>query len=50
MGVIIGALLLGCFGALYGIFKRKWKITLRLWLMIIPNAVYYLIYYLARRP
>ncbi len=46
MGVIIGALLLGCFGLLYGIFKRKWKVTLSLWLMIIPNVIYYLIYYL----
>ncbi len=45
MGVIIGALLLGCFGFLYGVVKRKWKITLRFWMMIIPNGIYYLIYY-----
>lgn len=48
MGVIIGALLLGCFGLIYGIFKRNWKITLRFWLMIIPNGIYYLIYYLIK--
>lgn len=48
MGVIIGALLLGCYGLIYGIFKRKWKITLQFWLMIIPNGIYYLIYYLIK--
>lgn len=44
MGVIIGALLLGCFGLLYGIFKKNWRLTLYFWMMIIPNGVYYLIY------
>ena len=48
MGVVIGALLLGCFGLLYGIFKRKWRITRNFWLMIIPNGIYYLIYYLIK--
>ena len=49
MGVIIGALLLGCFGLLYGLFKKNWKTTLYFWMMIIPNAVYYLIYYLIKQ-
>lgn len=48
MGVVIGALLLGCFGLIYGVFKRNWRITLCFWLMIIPNVIYYLIYYLIK--
>lgn len=43
MGVIIGAMLLGCFGLVYGISKRNWKITLALWLMVLPNVLYYVI-------
>lgn len=48
MGVIIGALFLGCFGFLYGIFKKSWKTTLYFWAMILPNAVYYLVYALIK--
>lgn len=44
MGVIIGALLLGVFGFLYGIFKKNWRITMCLWGMVIPNVIYYGIY------
>ena len=48
MGVIIGALLLGCYGLVYGVLKKSWKTMLVLWLMIIPNVVYYLIYYVLK--
>ena len=41
MGVIIGALLLGCFGLVYGIGKKSWRLTLAFWLMVIPNVIYY---------
>lgn len=46
MGVIIGALLLGCFGLVYGVCKRNWKMTVIYWLMVIPNVAYYGIYYM----
>ena len=35
-------------GFLYGIFKKSWKTTLYFWAMILPNAVYYLVYALIK--
>lgn len=40
MGVIIGAALMGCFGLVYGIAKRDWKLWLCMWLCCIPNVLY----------
>lgn len=41
MGIIIGAIMAGCFGLLYGIAKRQWKVTVVMWLTAVPNALYY---------
>jgi len=43
MGVIIGALILASFGLVYGFVKRKLWITLLMWMMCIPNAVYFVV-------
>ncbi len=43
MGIIIGAIMLGCMGLIYGIAKRKPWMSLALWGMCIPNVVYYVI-------
>lgn len=44
MGTIIGAMMLGCTGLVYGIMKRDKKIALILWGGCIPNVLYYLIH------
>lgn len=41
MGIIIGAVMAGCFGLVYGIIKKQWKVTLLMWLSVVPNVVYY---------
>lgn len=43
MGIIIGAIMLGSFGLVYGIAKRKLWIPITLWSMAIPNVVYFVI-------
>lgn len=43
MGIIIGAIMLGCFGLVYGIVKKKLWIPIVLWSMAIPNVVYFVI-------
>lgn len=43
MGIIIGAIVIGATGFVYAILKRKIKPALLMWLMILPNVVYYMI-------
>lgn len=43
MGIIIGAIMAGCYGLVYGIAKRNWKIILAIWVSILPNVMYYVI-------
>lgn len=43
MGIIIGAVMAGCYGLVYGISKKDWKMMLGMWLTVIPNVTYYLI-------
>ena len=40
MGILFGCFLVGVFGLVYGIAKRKWKTSLFLWLTPVPNVVY----------
>lgn len=44
MGTIIGAMILGCTGLVYGIVKREKKIMLTLWFACLPNMVYFLLH------
>lgn len=44
MGLIIGALMTGCMGLVYGIAKKNWKLCLVIWLSCIPNIAYYAIH------
>lgn len=44
MGLIIGILMLGCMGLVYGIAKKNRKICAVFWLGCIPNIVYYVIH------
>lgn len=46
MGVIIGILMAGCSGLIYGTAKKNWKISVSMWCMCIPNVIYYLIHLL----
>lgn len=41
MGIIIGAIMAGCYGLVYGIAKKNWKMILAMWASVIPNVVYY---------
>lgn len=43
MGLIIGVVMLGSFGLVYGLLKKKLWISLVMWAMCIPNAVYFVI-------
>lgn len=43
MGLIIGAIMLGCFGFVYAIVKKNYCIAIVLWAMAIPNVVYFVI-------
>lgn len=47
-GTIIGALLLGCFGIVYGVMKKNIKLMLKMWIFIIFNVIYYSIYFILR--
>uniref|UniRef100_UPI004057B164 DUF6077 domain-containing protein n=1 Tax=Agathobacter sp. TaxID=2021311 RepID=UPI004057B164 len=44
MGVIIGAMMLGCIGFVYGIIKKNIRVSLRFWCLCIPNVIYYLLH------
>lgn len=44
MGTIIGAMMLGCTGFIYGILQRDKKLTLTLWGMCMPNVLYFFIH------
>lgn len=44
MGTLIGAMMLGCTGLVYGIAKRNWKFMILLWSFCVPNIVYSLIH------
>lgn len=43
MGIVIGAIMLGCIGFVYGIGKKNIWMTMALWGMCIPNVIYYVI-------
>ena len=43
MGIVIGAIMLGCVGFVYGLSKKNLWITISLWGMCIPNVLYYVI-------
>lgn len=40
MGIIISAIMLGCYGLVYGIAKKNWKMMVLLWLMCVVNVIY----------
>lgn len=44
MGLILGVLMFGCIGLVYGIAKKNWKTSLMLWLSCIPNIACYAIH------
>lgn len=44
MGTIIGVMMLGCTGLVYGILKGDKKLALTLWTMCIPNILYFIIH------
>lgn len=44
MGTIIGAMMLGCTGLVYGIAKKDKKIMFSLWAMCLPNVLYSLLH------
>lgn len=44
MGTIVGAMMLGCTGLVYGILKHDRKLMLTLWSMCMPNVLYFLIH------
>lgn len=41
MGIIIGAIMAGCYGLVYGIAKKQWRVTAVMWLTVVPNVLYY---------
>lgn len=43
MGIVIGAIMLGSISLVYGVAKKKWRLTVVLWTMCIPNVVYFVI-------
>lgn len=43
MGLIIGAVMLGCIGMIFGICKKNWKLSVLMWSLCIPNAIYFVI-------
>lgn len=43
MGIIIGAIMLGSFGLVYGFTKKKLWISFAMWAMVIPNVLYFVI-------
>lgn len=43
MGVIIGAVMLGCVGFVYGLIKKSIKLSVLLWLMCCINATYFVL-------
>lgn len=47
MGLIIGAVMIGCYAIVYAIAKRNLLILPKMLLLCIPNAVYYYLYTLA---
>ncbi len=40
MGIIIGGIMIGCYGLVYGIAKKKWKMTLAMWTICLVNLIY----------
>lgn len=40
MGILFGVVLVGVFGLVYGILKKKVKVSLLLWLTAVPNLFY----------
>lgn len=40
MGIIICGIMLGCYGIVYGIAKKSWRVMLLMWLMCIINVIY----------
>ncbi|MBQ8913966.1 MAG: hypothetical protein IJ054_07995, partial [Lachnospiraceae bacterium] len=40
MGIIIGGIMIGCYGLVYGIAKKNWKMTLLMWTICLVNVVY----------
>ena len=43
MGIILCAIMVGCYGLVYGIIKKKWKLMIAMWCAAIPNASYFLL-------
>ncbi|MCM1273178.1 MAG: DUF6077 domain-containing protein [Clostridium sp.] len=41
MGIIIGAVMAGCLGLIYGIVKKNIRVCLGMWLTVLPCAVFY---------
>lgn len=40
MGILIGITMTGCFGLIYGIIKKNIRMSLGMWLTMIPNLIY----------
>lgn len=43
MGIILCAIIIGCYGLVYGIAKKNMKLMLAIWSAAIPNAFYFLL-------
>lgn len=43
MGIILCAIMIGCYGLVYGITKKNWKLMFAIWYAAIPNAIYFLL-------
>lgn len=41
MGILLGAMMAGAYGLIYGYIKKNWKMMLGVWLCVIPNIVCY---------
>ncbi|MBQ9609885.1 MAG: hypothetical protein IJV15_10645 [Lachnospiraceae bacterium] len=46
MGIILCGIMLGCYGFVYGIARKNWKMMVLLWLMCVVNVIYIGISYL----
>ena len=41
MGILIGALMAGCYGLVYGILKKSWREALGIWVTAVPCFIFY---------
>lgn len=46
MGILISGIITGTFGIAYGILKKDWKVTLKIWIALLISLLYYGIFQL----